>query len=147
MKENILILVNSFISCSKNQYFKTQLINTEHRTQNTDTEHRTQTHVKNGLLYNQNATSNTCYFIFCNDIIFHWRKVNLQICEIYNGREKQTITHLLYSCPTVKHIWRLLEDWCSELDLPYEVNFVNILYNLIQPKPEHVVNLTSSLCL
>ena len=42
MKENILILVNSFISCSKNQYFKTQLINTEHRTQNTDTEHRTQ---------------------------------------------------------------------------------------------------------
>ena len=78
--------------------------------------------------------------IFCNDIIFHWRKVNLQICEIYNGREKQTITHLLYSCPTVKHIWRLLEDWCSELDLPCEVNFVNILYNLIQPKPEHVVN-------
>ena len=49
MKENILILVNSFISCSKNQYFKTQLINTEHRTQNTDTEHRTQTHVKNVL--------------------------------------------------------------------------------------------------
>ena len=48
MKENILILVNSFISCSKKQYFKTQLINTEHRTQNTDTEHRTQTHVKNG---------------------------------------------------------------------------------------------------
>ena len=41
MKENILILVNSFISCSKKQYFKTQLINTEHRTQNT--EHRTQT--------------------------------------------------------------------------------------------------------
>ena len=50
MKQNILILVNSFISCSKNQYFKTQLINTEHRTQNTDTEHRTQTHVKNVLL-------------------------------------------------------------------------------------------------
>ena len=50
MKENILILVNSFISCSKKQYFKTQLINTEHRTQNTDTEHRTQTHVKNGLV-------------------------------------------------------------------------------------------------
>ena len=50
MKENILILVNSFISCSKKQYFKTQLINTEHRTQNTDTEHRTQTHVKNGLM-------------------------------------------------------------------------------------------------
>ena len=49
MKENILILVNSFISCSKKQYFKTQLINTEHMTQNTDTEHRTQTHVKNGL--------------------------------------------------------------------------------------------------
>ena len=47
MKQNILILVNSFISCSKKQYFKTQLINTEHRTQNTDTEHRTQTHVKN----------------------------------------------------------------------------------------------------
>ena len=50
MEENILILVNSFISCSKNQYFKTQLINTEHRTQNTDTEHRTQTHVKNVLI-------------------------------------------------------------------------------------------------
>ena len=52
MKQNILILVNSFISCSKNQYFKTQLINTEHMTQNTDTEHRTQTHVKNVLLNN-----------------------------------------------------------------------------------------------
>ena len=50
MKQNILILVNSFILCSKNQYFKTQLINTEHRTQNTDTEHRTQTHVKNVLV-------------------------------------------------------------------------------------------------
>ena len=49
MKETILFLVNSFISCSKKQYFKTQLINTEHRTQNTDTEHRTQTHVKNVL--------------------------------------------------------------------------------------------------
>ena len=59
MKENILILVNSFISCSKNQYFKTQLINTEHRTQNTDTEHRTQTHVKNVLLLGRN----TVYFI------------------------------------------------------------------------------------
>ena len=49
MKENILILVNSFISCSKKQYFKTQLINTEHRTQNTDTEHRTQTQLISGL--------------------------------------------------------------------------------------------------
>ena len=49
MKQDILILVNSFISCSKNLYFKTQLINTGHRTQNTDTEHRTQTHVKNVL--------------------------------------------------------------------------------------------------
>ena len=51
MKENILILVNSFISCSKKQYFKTQLINTEHRTQNTDTEHRTQTQLISGLKY------------------------------------------------------------------------------------------------
>ena len=55
MKENILILVNSFISCSKKQYFKTQLINTEHRTQNTDTEHRTQTHVKNVLSNNHHS--------------------------------------------------------------------------------------------
>ena len=30
----------------KKQYFKTQLINTEHKTQDTDTGHRTQTHVK-----------------------------------------------------------------------------------------------------
>ena len=30
-------------------YFKTQLINTEHRTQDTDTGLRTQTHVKNTL--------------------------------------------------------------------------------------------------
>ena len=51
MKENILILVNSFISCSKKQYFKTQLINTEHRTQNTDTEHRTQTQLISGLQF------------------------------------------------------------------------------------------------
>ena len=31
----------------KKQYFKTQLINTEHRTQDTDTGLRTQTHAKN----------------------------------------------------------------------------------------------------
>ena len=33
----------------KKQYFKTQLINTEHRTQDTDTGLRTQTHAKNTL--------------------------------------------------------------------------------------------------
>ena len=36
----------------KKQYFKTQLINTEHRTQDTDTGLRTQTHAKNTLLKN-----------------------------------------------------------------------------------------------
>ena len=61
MKENILILVNSFISCSKKQYFKTQLINTEHRTQNTDTEHRTQTHVKNVLCSDEHYIHNTAH--------------------------------------------------------------------------------------
>ena len=59
MKENILILVNSFISCSKKQYFKTQLINTEHRTQNTDTEHRTQTQLISSLL-NLYLNEQTC---------------------------------------------------------------------------------------
>ena len=35
----------------KKQYFKTQLINTEHRTQDTDTGLRTQTHAKNILTF------------------------------------------------------------------------------------------------
>ena len=35
----------------KKQYFKTQLINTEHRTQDTDTGLRTQTHAKNTLSF------------------------------------------------------------------------------------------------
>ena len=35
----------------KKQYFKTQLINTEHRTQDTDTGLRTQTHAKNYVRY------------------------------------------------------------------------------------------------
>ena len=70
MKENILILVNSFISCSKNQYFKTQLINTEHRAQNTDTEHRTQTHVKN-VLY-----------------IFWEQQKILEVANIFGGQKK-----------------------------------------------------------
>ena len=37
----------NMLYCIKKQYFKTQLINTEHRTQDTDTELRTQTHAKN----------------------------------------------------------------------------------------------------
>ena len=95
MKENILILVNSFISCSKNQYFKTQLINTEHRTQNTDTEHRTQTHVKNVLhkVGNVGNTSNTKFGNKSDDINFmskHYDKC------IFVLKCIQQVTFLIY---------------------------------------------------
>ena len=40
----------------KKQYFKTQLINTEHRTQDTDTGLRTQTHAKNRLHAHSKST-------------------------------------------------------------------------------------------
>ena len=48
----------------KKQYFKTQLINTEHRTQDTDTGLRTQTHAKNILF------SNVLIFFFSASTIY-----------------------------------------------------------------------------
>ena len=49
MKEKIIKFCFHSIYFIKKQFFKTQLINTEHSTQDTDTGHRTQTHVKNIL--------------------------------------------------------------------------------------------------
>ena len=50
MKEKIIKFCFHSIYFIKKQFFKTQLINTEHSTQDTDTGHRTQTHVKNILV-------------------------------------------------------------------------------------------------
>ena len=88
MKENILILVNSFISCSKKQYFKTQLINTEHRTQNTDTEHRTQTQLISGLVYIRFISH--CIWFFTKKRF----KLNLERQNIRSSRSCYIFIHI-----------------------------------------------------
>ena len=75
--------------------------------------------------------------IFCNNVLFHWHKVNTQACD-FCPHLKQDIVHLLCKCPRVEPIWKNIKvvfkysilDWSD----------TSLIYNLVHPKVAHVIN-------
>ena len=78
--------------------------------------------------------------IFCNDVLFYWKKVNSQECEFCENCTKQNIIHLLYNCENSRKIWGKLENWMRTCDENIEINLSNVIYNSIHPNANSVFN-------
>ena len=81
--------------------------------------------------------------IFCNDILFHWKKVD---SNVYNLclLEKQSILHLLCKCCKTMPIWRWL---ARKLNVTIEMlSQENIILNKVKENPKHIFNTIILLC-
>ena len=65
--------------------------------------------------------------IFCNDVLFHWKKYPDQQCDYCD--KKQTPIHLFFECETTQNIWTQVQDFLD--DHGYNVLFTvkNIILN------------------
>ena len=80
--------------------------------------------------------------IFCNDILFHWKKVDTVLCNLCT-EEKQLIRHLMCDCKYTRDLleWfkNLLRQCDTEVDS--QICFQSIIYNNIMENPTNVFNL------
>ena len=65
--------------------------------------------------------------IFCNNVLYHWRVVNSQICDYC--KYKQTPLHLLYSCSRAKRIWSQLGDYIDDFGFDFQATPSKIILN------------------
>ena len=81
--------------------------------------------------------------IYCNNVLYHWKISPTQGCDFCDSN-KQDITHLLFYCPMAQAIWAKLENvFLTQYEDTKNIlkfNLENIIYNLVHPKPGHVVN-------
>ena len=78
--------------------------------------------------------------IFCNNILYHWRKVESQACE-WCTEAKQNVFHLLWKCPCSQEIWN---DASKFLGIaPNGITGPAVIYNKIHSNPRHVFNLVA----
>ena len=78
--------------------------------------------------------------VFCNNVLYHWKKVDSQQCD-FCTHPKQNVSHLLFSCPSVRTIWEELSHYFETLKIDNcEISWHNVLYNLVYPKTQHLVN-------
>ena len=82
--------------------------------------------------------------IFCNNILFHWKKVPSQECE-FCVEPKQDVSHLLWYCISATRVWEGVCKWMDEIVIVNIGNVLcwnleNIVYNSVHPKPSHVIN-------
>ena len=79
--------------------------------------------------------------IFTNDILYKWKKVESENCNICDKTVKQTIVHLLIECNKSKEIWYQLK----LIFISYEYNWSDkaIVTNSVHENPKHVINLVT----
>ena len=67
--------------------------------------------------------------IFCNNILYYWKKVDTQYCE-WCINSKQDIIHLLWECPKTQLIWKHVgNEMCNDIEV--EFNCKNVIYNMV----------------
>ena len=49
--------------------------------------------------------------IFTNNHLYHWRKVEMQNCEICKTNTKQAVVYLFWECKKVSDIWDQLKQF------------------------------------
>ena len=76
--------------------------------------------------------------IFCNNILYHWKKVASQKCD-WCTCAKQDVIHLLHSCDKAMSIWQDLHDILNPIEKNLEFTAENIIYNRVLPG-NHVIN-------
>ena len=79
--------------------------------------------------------------IFTNKMLFKWKKVDTEMCDICKLDTVQTVDHLLFECSASKKIWSVLKEGFPE-DL-YSWNLQNIKSNLVHDNPCHILNLVT----
>ena len=77
--------------------------------------------------------------IFCNDVLFYWRKVDSQTCNLCQ-RECQDIRHLLFECKAVQCVWEYVEKICNDAQIAVTINYENIFYNSIHSVKFSAIN-------
>ena len=83
--------------------------------------------------------------IFTNDVLYYWKKVPSQQCELCKI-EKQTVKHLLFDCSLIQIIWKQLKQYVQN-SMEVDINILdfsckNIFLNTVElhPKAAHVIN-------
>ena len=66
--------------------------------------------------------------IFCNNVLYHWKKVASQKCDFCDVL-KQTPYHLFISCRHAAEIWEQLAEYLDEYGFNFEVKAKNIILN------------------
>ena len=78
--------------------------------------------------------------IFCNDVLFHWKKVDMQRCD-FCTEPKQTVMHLLWHCDIAQRIWKeVMYKITENTKISIQLSTRNILYNRIHKNANGVIN-------
>ena len=77
--------------------------------------------------------------IFCNDVLYYWRKTPSQICN-WCEEKKQTINHLLYNCKYARRIQHWFDCWMDSLDITFEMSLKNVVFNMVNENRTHISN-------
>ena len=77
--------------------------------------------------------------IYCNNVLYHWKKVNTQQCD-YCTFEKQVMCHLLWKCNKSQSLWKMLKNLGSKYHVELELNLANVLYNVIARPNSNIFN-------
>ena len=65
--------------------------------------------------------------IFCNDILFHWKKVSSQKCDYCE--HKQTIIHLMYYCKNARSVWDKVMEFLDDHGFNIKLDPESIILN------------------
>ena len=77
--------------------------------------------------------------IFCNNILFHWKKVNSQTCNLCN-KSKQDILHLLFHCQISKNVLTEVTNWLELHVKEINIMLENVILNKVHPNANNISN-------
>ena len=77
--------------------------------------------------------------VFCNNVLFHWKKVDSKLCNLCQTKI-QTPLHLLYECKHAREIWKEISEFFDEWGLVIDINAKSVILNNAHPNPTHVAN-------
>ena len=75
---------------------------------------------------------------FTNTVLFKWKIVQSNNCEICQKMQEQTIIHLLITCVYSEKIWNFVKMLCQDACLDWTNPC--IMANTVHPKATHIVN-------
>ena len=79
--------------------------------------------------------------IFTNNILFKWRIVDQETCEMCTLNDIQMVKHLYWDCPSAKNLWNYVKENVLNCSLTFE----SIFLNNVNDKPGHIGNLVTLL--